>query len=156
MNREREYDFITDIVIEAPLKTVWDALIAIPEWKKWWRAVKRLETEGDVVHLTIGYFIYRLSFDITTGKTDLGRSAEFTSDGDLSGEGKFIVREHKGVTKVDFVWNVRTTKAWMNILAPIGKPFFIYSHNLVMRWFAEGLAEHVRGKLLSHETKIKN
>jgi hypothetical protein len=44
---------------------------------------------------------------------------------------------------------VRTTKRWMNLLAPFARPVFEYNHDVVMRWGGEGLARRLSCTLLS-------
>ena len=39
--------------------------------------------------------------------------------GELTGTGRWRLFHHGGVTAVTYEWNVRTTKAWMNVLAPL-------------------------------------
>ena len=48
------------------------------------------------------------------------------------------------MTAVVYEWNVRTTKPWMNLLAPIARPVFAWNHDWVMRNGGEGLAEAAR------------
>jgi hypothetical protein len=69
--------------------------------------------------------------------------------GELAGTGHWRIYEHAGVTAVTYDWDVRTTKTWMNLLAPVAKPVFEYNHNVVMRWGGEGLAERLGCKLLA-------
>ena len=38
-------------------------------------------------------------------------------------------------------WNVATTKAWMNLLAPVARPVFKWNHDVVMGWGAEGISK---------------
>jgi len=54
-------------------------------------------------------------------------------DGDADGE----------ITTVRYDWKVETTKQWMNLLAPIARPFFNWNHNVVMGWGGEGLAKRL-------------
>ena len=53
------------------------------------------------------------------------------------------------MTAVVYEWNVRTTKQWMNLLAPIARPVFAWNHDTVMGWGGEGLARRVGGRLLA-------
>jgi hypothetical protein len=48
------------------------------------------------------------------------------------------------VTAVTYEWNVRTTKAWMNALAPVARPVFAFNHDYVMRRGGEGLRDRMR------------
>lgn len=47
-------------------------------------------------------------------------------------------------TAMTLYWNVYTTKAWMNVLAPFLRPIFVFSHNKVMRDGLHGLQAHLR------------
>jgi hypothetical protein len=37
----------------------------------------------------------------------------------------------------------------MNTLAPVGRPVFVWSHNVVMRWGGESLARRLGVRLLA-------
>jgi hypothetical protein len=50
---------------------------------------------------------------------------------------------------VTYDWNVRTTKRWMNVLAPVARPAFEYNHNVVMRRGGEGLAQRLGCRLIA-------
>jgi hypothetical protein len=69
--------------------------------------------------------------------------------GALTGTGYWRLFEQDGVTAVTYEWNVRTTKPWMNLLAPVAKPVFEYNHHVVMRWGGEGLARELGCRLLA-------
>jgi hypothetical protein len=57
--------------------------------------------------------------------------------------------DHDGVTAVLYEWDVRTTRAWMNALAPVARPLFTRSHDRVMRQGGEGLARRLGARLLA-------
>ena len=63
--------------------------------------------------------------------------------GELQGTGKWALSEENGLTTVRYDWKVETTKAWMNFLAPIARPFFSWNHDVVMGWGGEGLAKQL-------------
>jgi hypothetical protein len=44
-----------------------------------------------------------------------------------------------GVTTVRYDWNVRTTRWWMNLFAPIAGPIFRSNHDFVMSNGRRGL-----------------
>jgi hypothetical protein len=69
--------------------------------------------------------------------------------GALTGTGHWRLYEDAGVTAVTYEWNVRTTKTWMNVLAPVARPVFAYNHDVVMRWGGEGLARRLGCRLLA-------
>jgi hypothetical protein len=55
----------------------------------------------------------------------------------------------QGITTARYDWRVETTKAWMNLLAPIARPFFSWNHDVVMGWGGEGLAQELGVRLES-------
>ena len=59
----------------------------------------------------------------------------------LSGQG--------GVTAALYEWNVQTTRAWMNLLAPVARPIFAVNHDYVMRNGGQGLARLLGAPLLA-------
>jgi hypothetical protein len=48
-----------------------------------------------------------------------------------------------------YEWDVHTTKAWMNLLTPVARPFFKSNHDYVMRNGGEGLAKLLGCELLA-------
>ena len=69
------------------------------------------------------------------------------ADGELTGVGRWRLFEGPA-TAVIHEWNVRTTRAWMNALAPVARPLFAWNHDAVMRQGAEGLARLLDCRLL--------
>jgi hypothetical protein len=50
-----------------------------------------------------------------------------------------------------YEWNVATTKAWMNAMAPLLRPVFEWNHNWVMRNGGVGVAELLGCRLLASD-----
>ena len=48
-----------------------------------------------------------------------------------------------------FEWRVRTTRRWMNVLAPIARPVFRWNHDRLMRAGGRGLARRLGVEFLS-------
>jgi hypothetical protein len=92
---------------------------------------------------------YELEFDFTVHEMDEPRSMRGEASGALSGTGHWRLFEEGGVTAVTYEWNVRTTKTWMNLVAPMARPVFAYNHDVVMRWGGEGLARRLGAQLLA-------
>ncbi len=68
--------------------------------------------------------------------------------GELEGVGRWRFYEGE-TTAVTYEWRVRTTRAWMNALAPIAGPIFRWNHDWVMRQGGRGLARRLGAQLLS-------
>lgn len=72
------------------------------------------------------------------------------ASGELEGVGEWIFEEKDGITSIQYYWNVKTTLKWMNKVAFIMKPLFKFSHNLVMKWGAKGLAKKLDAPLIAY------
>jgi hypothetical protein len=93
---------------------------------------------------------YRVGFEITTTRVERPYLLEADAVGELSGIGRWRLYEHGGVTAVIYEWNVATSKAWMNLLAPIARPVFEWNHDWVMARGGEGIAHLLGCRLLSN------
>ena len=73
---------------------------------------------------------------------------EGIAKGELDGKGIWRLEEKGSYTIARYDWLVNTTKTWMNILAPIGKPLFEWNHKVVMSWGAESLAKRLQAMVI--------
>jgi hypothetical protein len=64
---------------------------------------------------------------------------EGQAQGELVGSGIWRLRQVGDVTDVRYDWEVRTTKFWMNLLAPLARPIFAWNHEGVMQAGEDGL-----------------
>jgi polyketide cyclase/dehydrase/lipid transport protein len=153
-----DYRFLTTWVLETPRERAWDAIEDVVSWPQWWRGVvsaRQLEP-GDANKVGSRYDIewrsrlpYPVKFEFRVDRVERPGLMEGRADGELTGTGRWRLFEHDGVTAVLYEWNVRTTRAWMNRLAPVARPVFEYNHNVVMRWGGEGLARRLGVELLA-------
>ena len=56
---------------------------------------------------------------------------------------RWTITSDQGLTTARYDWKVETTKPWMNLLAPVARPFFSWNHDVVMGWGGEGLAQQL-------------
>jgi uncharacterized protein YndB with AHSA1/START domain len=144
-----DYQFVTIWKVPAPQQRVWDLILASDQWPSWWRGVEKVQTlkNGDADH--VGSIVrytwksklpYRLIFDMETTRVEPISLIEGRAIGELQGVGRWTFMHEPGVTTVRYDWRVETTKAWMNVLAPVARPFFRWNHDIVMGWGGEGLA----------------
>ena len=144
----KSYSFITYWEIKAPIEKVWALIYNSTNWVTWWKGVV------DVVELEQGNengidsvrrytwkskLPYTLSFDMKLTELEYCKKLSGIAFGELEGNGTWIFKEKDGTTLVTYYWNIVTNKAWMNWLAFLLKPIFIYNHNIIMRWGKEGL-----------------
>jgi hypothetical protein len=121
-------------------------------WPEWWRGVVGVTELEPRTRYEIAWrsrIPYDLRFEFTILEEDPPCSMSGAAEGDLEGTGHWRLFEQAGVTAVTYEWQVRTTKRWMGMLAPVARPVFEYNHDVVMRWGGEGLARRLDCRLLA-------
>lgn len=162
-----DYEFVTIWVFDAPVEKVWKELKDSESWSDWWKgvlAVKELQAGdengvGKLVRSTWQSRLpYKLEFDSEVVRIEDLKLIEARAFGELEGRGLWqLESEDENKTRVQYDWRVKTTKSWMNLLAPIAKSFFRWNHNVLMRWGGEGLAKRLGCRLLERkELRIEN
>lgn len=138
------YRFVTIWRLDAPIDRVFGEIDGIEQWPRWWpsvRAVERLASgDGDGIGAAFrttfrGRLPYELRFDLRTTRRVPPTSLVGDATGELEGVGEWTLWQEGSWTHVRYVWAIRTTAAWMNLLAPL--PFvdaiFRLNHHSVMR-----------------------
>ena len=150
------YRFSTLWRLRAPLDDVYGVIVDIDRWPEWWPNVRRIERleEGEpdgigaVVRATfVGRLPYPLRFDLRVTRRDRPTAMVGAASGELEGTGEWTLWEEAGGTAVRYVWAIRTTRRWMNLLAPL--PFveelFRLNHHAVMRGGLRGIRRRLGG-----------
>ena len=155
-----EYRFLTTWLLSAPRERVWDAIYEFEHWPRWWKGVLEAEElePGDATglgrydrYVWKSKLPYKLEFHARTTKVEKPHRLEGTVEGELAGTGRWRLYEQEGTTAVLYQWEVRTTKAWMNLLTPVARPIFAVNHDYVMRNGGEGLAKLLGAELLASD-----
>ncbi|MDP3217531.1 MAG: hypothetical protein Q8S73_25700, partial [Deltaproteobacteria bacterium] len=76
---------------------------------------------------------------------------EGSVQGDLEGIGRWHFSNEGAVSVIRYEWHVRSTRWWMNLIAPFARSMFIRNHGVLMRQGAEGLARQLEAPLVSQE-----
>jgi len=85
-------------------------------------------------------------FDLEVTQVERPGRLAGQASGELAGTGVWtLTAEPGGVTIARYDWNVRTTRWWMNLLAPLARPLFKANHDLVMNAGAKGLCSLLGG-----------
>ncbi|HEX7058241.1 MAG TPA: SRPBCC family protein [Solirubrobacterales bacterium] len=155
-----EYSFLTTWLLDSPREPVWEAIYDQERWPEWWQGVEEAEEvrpgSGDDNGVgTISRMVwksllpYRVEFEVTTSRVERPHLMEGHAVGELTGTGRWRLFERDGVTAVLYEWNVATTKAWMNLFAPVARPFFEWNHDWVMARGGEGISRLLGCDLLA-------
>jgi uncharacterized protein YndB with AHSA1/START domain len=152
------YEFLTTWLLASPREPVFEAIFDQASWPQWWRGVEEAEEVrpgdesgvGSVSRLVWRSRLpYRIEFEVTTSRVERPNMMEGHAVGELAGTGRWRLWEEGGVTAVTYEWNVATTKAWMNLVAPFARPIFEWNHDWVMSRGGEGIARLLGCELLS-------
>jgi hypothetical protein len=154
-----EYAFLTTWLLDAPRQPVWEAIHDQERWPQWWRGVEEAaelsrppggDDVGTVSRMVWKSLLpYRVEFEVTTTRVEHPHLLEGHAVGELEGIGRWRLYEQDGITAVLYEWNVRTTKPWMNLLAPFLRPAFEWNHDWVMARGGEGIAQLLGCSLLA-------
>ncbi len=151
MNQET-YNLSSKWVIEAPIVTVWQTLVDTTNWNVWWpdvRTVHVLEQakshEGTlVVAILRGMAGYSLEVVLDLEKAIHDEQVALRASGDLNGVAIMDFKSaNKHRTIVRISWQVKTTKPWMNVLAPALRKVFTRNHHLMMKRGEKGLQKYL-------------
>ncbi|GAA0566055.1 SRPBCC family protein [Halomonas salifodinae] len=149
-----DYRFVTLWCLAAPIEGVHEALREPCRWPDWWPGLCRVEAlprgEGRRYRfLWRSRLGYRLRFEARVTRAEAPRLIEAEVRGDLEGLGRWTLDEAQGITRVRYLWRVRTTPRWMNLATPLVRPLFAWNHHAMMTAGAEGLARHLGVRLLA-------
>jgi len=154
------YEFVTIWKVKAPQQKVWDLIFNSEQWPNWWRGVEKVERLKDGSDNDVGALFrytwksklpYRLVFEMETTHVEPISIIEGRAIGELQGHGRWTLTHENEITTARYDWKVETTKAWMNLLAPVARPFFSWNHDVVMGWGGEGLAKQLSASLLNED-----
>ena len=153
-----DYRFLTTWLLDSPREPVFDAIYDQASWPSWWRGVDEASEVrpgdesgvGTVARMVWKSLLpYRVEFEVTTTHVERPRLMQADAVGELTGVGRWRLFEEEGATAVVYEWNVATTRAWMNLLAPVARPVFEWNHDWVMARGGEGIADLLGCRLLA-------
>jgi hypothetical protein len=154
------YHFVTDAWIGTSRERAWDLMEDPRTWPSWWtwlRSVELLRSgdDGRVGDRHRWRFRTALPYTVTV-TTEVVRSrrpalAELRASGDLAGTGLWQLHDDGDGMHVRWTWVVDTTKRWMDVASPVGRPVFAWNHDVLMRAWAREFAGALDAPLLHHE-----
>jgi hypothetical protein len=147
-----DYEFVTIWNFDAPIEPGWQHIKHSETWSEWWKGGVRVVElrEGDADGLGSirrstwkSRLPYTLEFDSEIVRIEPMKLIEARAFGELEGRGLWQFEDLGDSTRVRYDWLVKTTKSWMNLLAPVARPFFKWNHDVIMGWGEEGLRKRL-------------
>jgi uncharacterized membrane protein len=144
-----QYSFVTRWKTNAPHTDVWEVIKDSLDWPRWWKSFTSVTELSPGDEQNIGsirrYTLksptgYKLTFDLELLERKEYKRLHGKASGELQGSGTWTITEYNGETYIECLWHVQTTKKWMNALAFMLKPAFMYNHQLVMKKGAKYLS----------------
>ncbi|WP_276356932.1 hypothetical protein [Cohnella caldifontis] len=151
------YQFESDWKLEADIHQVWEIIGGI-RYHEWWNGISSRQIHrsgnpggiGDKYEYVLRTKLpYQLSWTAEIVARKDPEYLEIRSTGELEGIGYWTLSQEGGVTHARYIWKVNTNKKWMNALAPVLRPAFVWNHDQVMKEGAKGLAAAMGVRLVS-------
>jgi uncharacterized protein YndB with AHSA1/START domain len=155
-----DYHCVSTWQLQAPIEQVWTAITDLERLPAWYSGVQdaRVLASGDahgvgtrVRYVIKGRLPLRLAFEATITRSVPPREQELQAEGELEGTGRWLLEQQGEVTTARYTWDVRTTRPWMNLLAPVARPIFTWNSRGVMLQAGEGLARFLDVPLVGAE-----
>jgi uncharacterized protein YndB with AHSA1/START domain len=152
MSHAAGYHFVTSWQINAPIERVWEEIYHAERWPSWWKYVAGVDElepggadgVGRLARLRFRTRLpYTLAFDVRLTCVQPPSKLVAEATGELQGTGCWTLTPDGDGTLVRYTWDVRTTRWWMNLLAPVARPAFKWNHDQLMREGGESLARHL-------------
>jgi uncharacterized protein YndB with AHSA1/START domain len=147
-----DFTFITRWFFRAPIERVFAEIEAVDQWPSWWRGVLAVEVLEPGARGKLGTrtrntwrsaLPYTLTFEAELVRYEPPHVVEVEARGELVGRGRWELSTERDGTRVVYHWQVATTRAWMNLLAPIARPLFEWNHDVVMGWGGAALGRRL-------------
>ena len=156
-----EYHFVSIWQIQAPIERVWEEIYHAERWPSWWKYVVGVDeldpgaANGVGKHLRLLFrtrMPYTLGFNVRLTRVQPPSELVAEATGELEGTGRWTLTPARGGTLVRYDWDIRTTRRWMNRLAPVARPVFSWNHDELMRAGGQSLARRLGVDLASPGT----
>jgi hypothetical protein len=147
-----DYRFETTWRLRASQAQAWALLSDGEGWPAWWPSVRRVEVLAEGAPGGVGRRLryhfatrlpYTLTFDARMVEAVEPSRLVAVAEGELAGTWTCALAQRGEDVVVQHLWSVRTTRPWMNIVAPLAAPLFAWNHAALMREGGRGFAAHL-------------
>ena len=147
----REYVFVDEWDVAAPVEAVFDAIADARSYPMWWKPVYlEVESEGEPEvgkesrqHFK-GRFPYHLRTRSVITRLEPPHVIGAEVDGDLRGTGLWTLTEIDGGTHVRFDWRVHADRLLLKVLTPVLRRALRWNHAWAIARAREGLEPFAR------------
>ena len=131
---------------------MWEEIYHAERWPSWWKCVVGVDelepgaADGVGQRLRLLFrtrLPYTLGFDVRVTRVRPPSELVAEATGELEGTGRWTLISADGGTRVRYNWDIRTTRRWMNLLAPVARPVFSWNHDELMSAGAQSLARRL-------------
>ena len=144
------YRLTTTWVLGTGREQVFAVVRDFERWPEWWPGVEEVRLEGDdMEQVWRSRLPYAVRFRAVVDAIEPPELIVGRVEGALRGTGRCRLTEVDEGTLVEFELAVETTEAWMNLVAPLARPVFVWNHDALMRRGGEGIARRLAAPLLS-------
>ncbi|UIJ62253.1 polyketide cyclase [Amycolatopsis acidiphila] len=140
--RLNDYLFRDTWFIPAPGRVVFDTVVDLENYPRWWPDVRSVrKIDDDTAELVCRASLpYRLIVRMRRAEQDESRGLlKVCLEGDLEGSLAAAVTPHQAGTTLEITQQVVATKPLLRRLAPVARPLFLVNHALMMRRGHTGL-----------------
>lgn len=133
-----QYTFVDHWYIKAPREEVFRYVADARTYPQWWPVYPNVEVLREVAPGQIGgkarlvvksALGYRLQLEAETVAIDPPHSIKTIATGQLAGTGEWEFIQEDDTTHAIFTWIVASNHPLLNLLEPIAKPLFAWSHD---------------------------
>ena len=143
-----KFTYVTEWHLDAPISQVWEALVDVESWPRWWPHVRSVRTLhggatdglGSVRRLRWSSRLpYGFTLDVETTVLRVPTKLVGRATGAMAGVGTWELACAGAGTRVRYTWTLELHTRWMRLAAPFMAPVFRWNHEGVMRSGGQGL-----------------
>lgn len=149
----REYVFVDEWDVRAPMAAVFETLADDRTYPTWWKPVyERVEADGPPApgrvsrQLFKGCLPYHLRVNTEIVRLDPPHEIEVRAHGDLSGRGVWTLTPSTEGVHVRFDWRVSADRLLLRILSPFLRPLLRWNHNWAIARARKGLEPYLQNR----------
>ncbi len=142
------YTFVDHWYIQAPVEEVFRRVADAVTYPTWWPVYPKVELlrpanaagVGGQARLTVKSALgYTLQLEVETVESQAPYHLKTVARGQLTGTGEWLFTQEGETTHAVWTWIVESNHPLLNLLEPIAKPLFAWSHNDASRKGHRGL-----------------